>query len=230
MKKGITFLVLLLFLSLFVDAQADAPGLDDAPLVGEIRSGNEFVQDLSQQDISDQYLAKEWTTFLRDHKYGKHIYKLNPVFKFLFGMEFEISWRFVAGMLLWVIMISFLHPTFKMFVKSTIPSLIAAIAFSAIAANLLNPKILDALGKVIKNIWHNLLMIIALIVIIIFVSYFMKELTKWWKKKRTEKKLDKAEAVADAKTPELSGVKETIEKAEGMKKGYDEEFQHGGGI
>ena len=224
MRKRLPIFTLVFILLLLAGSFAEeaAPGLDEAPLVGEIQKGKETYEGLSKGEIETQYLEKEWTTMIRNSKYGSYIYKLDPVFRFLFGMEFSFSWKFIAGFLLWIIFISFYYPIFREVFRSSLTGLGVSIVLTSITAHYLSPKVMDLFAKIIQNIWHNLLLLFVLLIMIPIIKKSMTKLTKAWRQRRQERKLKKVEAAAGLSGANVTDIKETLAQAEAVKEGYEE--------
>jgi len=171
------------------------------------------------QEIKEAYLAKEWTKFIRNSPTLSQIYSLNPLFKFLIGYEFSISWAFTTAIIIWFIFFFFFYPQMQLFFKNFIFATIASVATASISAHYAIPKTIDALSSLIKNIWHNLISIIILIFILIVLNRVSGEISKkikQYREKRKVAKLEKETALSKATREEFERIKE---KGEAMERG-----------
>lgn len=229
---GLLCLVLVSFLNICT-AQDEFSGLANDSLVQTVEQGGVKYEEFSAQENKSNYLSQEWTKILQKSPATSWIYGLNPMFKFLIGYEFSVSWAFVAALLVWIIILSIFFPICKAFVKQQFVALGIAIAITIIAAHGIMPKTMEMLGNLVKNIWWNFGTIFALIMLMIIINTLSAGILKELKKKREEAQLKsvvKKESKVEEKVEGLEAMKKGVEEIEQGARSMEEGFNEGGGI
>lgn len=207
--KKISVIILLLILTVnLVAAQDIQSNINDLE-----KTKNQVEDTLTNRDIAEQYLGQKWTDII-DEK-APWIYKANPIFKFLFGYGFELSWAFLAAFLLWAITYALFYPTIKLVMGGTLESIGITLAISAVVTNITVPKYLEYLSSLLKDFWHSFTTIIALLILVFVVFYFSSQISRTLQKQALERKIEKATSFGEA-------VENVSASAEAMKKGHDQ--------
>lgn len=226
---AISIFILQLSLSSIPLSKSAISDVGNNEIVSGIQDTASNAQDLSVDEIREKYLESEWTSFFQNNKYLSKIYSLNPIFKFLFGQEFSASWAFITGFLIWLIQLAIYYPALRTLFPDTFSALGISIVFSALSSQLIVPKAIEQLSKVVKGIFSSITLIIALIFLLIIIDRVSKELVKKYGKRRQEKRLERVEKEAEKSKTEREKIEGITRGAENMKKGA-EEYREGSGI
>lgn len=217
MKKRVILATFILIIGLMTSVHAD--NIQDS--IQDKTNSLEQTKD-NIQNINESYLGEEWTKIIKESPKTNWIYKLSPIFKFLFGYEFSLSWAFVTVFLFWTIVFSFLYPPTKIAFNSTITAFGVSLIISSITCQIAAKKIIVSLAPYVKNIWNSIEIIIFLILLIWFAGRVSRMLIATYKKKLTEKKISRLEKEVQGQNTDLSEIKSVKESAEGITKGYKE--------
>ncbi len=194
MKKiGVIIFLTLLILPALAHAQANLDDLANDPIVEKTDELQEKYEDFELYNNKEEFLQKEWTKVFQNSETLSKIYKLNPVFKFLIGYEFELSWAFVTALILWFGILVIFYPVIKVSLRETFISLGTSFAISLIFAHLATPKIIDVASNTVKNLWQNLGFIVILVFVIVFFYTISKQVVKEIKKKQEFKRIQNLE-------------------------------------
>lgn len=188
MKKEILFVFIFLLLISVVSAQ-NAPGLDEAPLVGDIQKIQEGIQNKNQtsNQTADDYLKKEWASTLEKNSGGRAVLKvssffenLNFLFKAILGVDYSLSWSFIFAVGIWVILFVLIYPILaQVFEGKTLFGVIgAAVIVSLVGLAGVIRKAVDVLNVIIKTIWIALIALVIVIIIALIVEKFGKKIGK----------------------------------------------------
>jgi hypothetical protein len=212
MKKELLIFSLLLFLVINLTIAAEVSDITDSETLNNLRDAKKTLE--NPDEIKEKYLQKEWTKIFRESPYLSWIYKLNPIFRFLFGYEFALSWAFVTAMLIWLIIFAIYYPLMKQIFHNFASSLGIAIAISVITAQIAVPLIVEKLSEIIKSSAHNVWTIIFLVALIIVINYTSKII---------QKEIEKKKIKSDTRTVRevSSEFKKTASSARTMKEGSD---------
>lgn len=216
-KRAIFFLLavsLILISSLIIPVIAQSD--DDQGFVEEIEERKDQLEEFSEEEDKTSYLATEWTKLIKERV--PWIYRINPVFKFLFAHEFELSWAFLTAFLLWTIQFALYYPPIKLMLKGLFTPLAVSAVIAALTSQIIVPKSIELLSNIVENIWASAGLILGLLIIFFIVNIFSKHFTKLWKKRREQKRIEKLETdVSGAK-----GIREGMEETKSIAKGYRE--------
>lgn len=218
MKKGLFVIFTVILLIPLIQAQAE---ITNDPFAKSILDGTEKLKNISEQEDKEAYLSQEWTKLLQKNKAFSWIYKLNPIFKFMFGYEFSLSWAFLTALLLWIIILSIFFPMAQTIFRSTLFSLGVSIPITIITAQLTIPKSIEMLTKITKNIWWGFGVTIGLIFLIVLIGIVSKDIIKIIAKRREQRRIQNLESEASKSKATREGFESIQGKAEAMKKGYD---------
>jgi hypothetical protein len=168
------------------------------------------------EDIRDSNnLTKEFTDLLHKSEYLSKVYSLNPLFKFLFGREFSLSWAFLASIIIWLGIVWLYSEPAKFIFKDTFSSIAFAILVGAITTNLLTERIIETASNILKTTSHNFLFILGLIIIFAIMGTVEKLVIKSIRKSLEKKRIDNIEK-------EVKGSYKNIHSGlTSMKRGYD---------
>ena len=172
------------------------------------------------ENAKETYLTQEWTKLVQKSKYFSWIYKFNPVFKFLFGQEFTVSWAFLSVVLLWMYICTLYTLLLRITLKDTFLALGISIVFTSLTAQFLMPKVVQLLATIIKTIWHWIGFVILIIIIMYLTQILSKIIAKKTEKKREEKRIKKLEEEAAKSRAMRKGLEEIKRGSEEMEKGF----------
>lgn len=210
-KAGFIILLSLIILSTtitFVKSQDIQDSLRDLE-----DTKNQVENKLTDKEVTEEYLGQKWTEVI-DEKMP-WLYKANPVFKFLFGHEFELSWSFLAAFLLWAIIYALFYPMVKLLMGGIFQSIGVTVAISAITTNLTVPKYIAFLSTLVKNFTHSIIAIFSLIILVFLAFYLSSQISRTIRKKAFQKKIERATEFGEA-------VEKANASAEAMVEGYKE--------
>src|SRR3989344_7446975 len=129
-------------------------------LEGQIKEIQNNITDLKNKS-NGEFLAEEWTKFFRESKAFNWIYKLNPIFKFFIGQEFSISWKFITGLLIWLIVLFIFLGSLDMIFESKLFVIPTSLIISALTSQLAVPFFIDKIVDLLKKgseqvaVWIN---------------------------------------------------------------------------
>jgi len=155
--------------------------------------GKETLDKFSAEEDKAEYLSREWTDFLQRNGYLNWVYKANPIFKFLFGQEFSLSWAFIAAIIIWIGVVWTYYYMTNFLMEGKLTALGIAILVGSITSNLATPKIIEEASKVVKSFWQNLFFILLLIFVIISFRTIIKSITKVIKKNIEKRRIGNIE-------------------------------------
>ena len=124
-KLALFFLFVVIILNLFSHLVISLDAGDNLKeSLGELeqtkKNIDEGVEKLSEKDIRREYLKQEWTKLLEKTSFGGFIIKtgkflenLNPIFIFLIGIEFSLSWLFFLSLLIWIVIVVIVYKPLK---------------------------------------------------------------------------------------------------------------------
>ncbi len=188
--------VIFLVLIMKVNAQQNDPGDTSKVVAGTFNLPAETVP-TSQEDLEKartDYLQKEWTEIFKKNEKLNWIYRLNPIFKFLFGPEFSLSWAFVTAILLWLILVSFTFPSLQGVFSGLFAPLAISIVFSSLICQLISKAFIEFASKYIKNIWYYFGLVLLLIIILVLFDNLGRGLSRKLKKAKEAKRINKIES------------------------------------
>lgn len=172
-------------------------------------------------NVSREYLIQEWKKVAQNSTFiGPLLVVANPILRVFCGSEFSPFLEFFVAFFVALVLLAFftngLNVAFRNFFLSLgIGFLINVIAVAGGAMKLIVPKIVFLLN----NKWIIASFFIACAIVIWLFDYIGKYINKM----REKKALNKVVKGKTSGAPSLDNVKETIEEAKAMKKGYDEE-------
>jgi hypothetical protein len=213
MKNFLQILTIILLIVIFTN-NAKSEIISDNT-TQKIENAKDTINDFSNTQDKGSYLAEEWTSFIKNSPRASYIYKLDPLFKFLWGQGFSLSWAFVTAFLIWTLVFATLYPPLKFSLKNGLFTFAITLISSALICQLAMPTIILKLSLFVKNIWYNLLDIFLLLFLIVIASKLSKQLTFTLKKHLERKKLNKLENEAKKSKDVREGFEETT-------KGYEE--------
>ncbi len=225
-KIGIIAILFILITISLVSAQTESL---EKKIVSGVDQTQKNIDSLKNIDeTSGEFLAKEWTAVLRNNKAFSWIYKLDPIFKFFIGQEFSISWKFITGLLIWLIVLFAILGSLDAVFDNKIFNLSFGIIMSALTSQLAVPYFIDQATKILKKgtektaIWINLTNIIILICLLILAHKLTKLLKKKIEQNRFKKRIIRAEEATKT-------IDKATTKAESLAKGMEEEMlkEHG---
>ncbi len=177
-------LILLIVFSFITKAQ-----LEDQ--IGELQDKVEKIQDIkekiSNEDIRTEYLKQEWSKLLEKTKTGRFllgissIFKaLSPIFKFLIGLEYSLSWLFFLSLGTWIAVVVIIYNAIKnpFQTKGWIAWTIAIIIPTISAQFGIIVKFVSFFIPLFKNKWIILGSILIAIILLYIYSLFMKSIGK----------------------------------------------------
>ena len=209
-KKAGVFLLVLLAVFLISPALAQVEDqLEDT--LKDLEEKRDQAKGIIKGGNASDYLSKAWTEQIQ--KNAPWIYKANPLFKFLFAYEFELSWAFLAAFLLWAIQFSLYYPAMRMFIDETFTAFGISVVVAALTSQVVVPRAIDALSNIVKNFLGSIFTIIGLIMIIVAVGIIWNHFTKKWRAHKETKKDEKRDK-------ELKRVKDIREGMESVKTGF----------
>ncbi len=211
MKKEIALIAILFLITILPSSLAQTPIVDEA------KGLEKKIDDLRDREISGTYLSEEWTKILRENPNTQWIYKLDPLFLFLFGYSFSLSWAFVAAFLIWTIIYSIFYPPIKSAFEGPWISMGITLCISAITSHYITPVTIAKVAELIKNIWYNLGLIFILLIIAIIANRLSKVFTKKYKAWKEEKRIRKLEYEAKYSKSYRKGV-------ESIARGFEDEL------
>lgn len=213
--RHISNLAVFILISIFLFSFISKAQLEDQ--LGELQGNVEKIQDvsdkLSTSDQRTEYLKQEWTKILERTKVGRFllgissIFKaLSPLFKFLIGIEYSLSWLFFLSLLAWIAVIVIIYNVVKnpfqtkRWIAFSISIIIAAIA----AQFNIFVKTVTLFIPLFKNKWIILGSVIITIILLYIYSLFMKTIGKKIREKikredeeRREQKAQTLEKIED---------------------------------
>lgn len=227
-KRAIQIMIVTLLLINLGSSQLGTVGEQIEKGAGDLESGVEKIQQqvnsIGSNQTKGDFLASEWTNVLRTNKAFSWIYKLDPIFKFAIGQEFSISWKFITGLLIWIVILFAILGSLEMVLDNRLVVILSSIIISALISQLAVPYFLDKATLLVKQgtekaaPWINLGTIILLSVSIVIVKKGLKEIRKTIEKKRFEKRIKNAEETTRA-------IDRATSNAKSLKKGMDEEYK-----
>jgi hypothetical protein len=221
MKKRAILVILVLLAAFFLTVvSADSPEDVIQQKADSLENTKDKIQDVTSGEIKPSYLSEEWTKALKNNPNTNWIYKLNPLFKFLFGYEFALSWAFVTAVLLWTILFSFLYPPTKLMFNNTLTALAISLLISAITCQIASQRIINIIAPHVRDIWSSIGTIFLLVVGSILAQRVSRMLIVTYKKRRAEKKLAKLEEEVHGSNPDIATIKSVKEGVENITKGY----------
>ncbi len=196
-----TLLILSIFSTFFVHAQETTGGInEETGLPKSFDKFQEASEQLSEEEQRKEYLKQEWTKLLADKKAvgpvlfytNKFFSFLDPLWKIIFGMEFEWSWLFIFTFLFWILIIILVYSPVKELTElNAVLSFLGAILVSSLAAYFqFIQMMVGILILILKNIWLVILAILIMILVASFYHKTFKEIGKKLKEKQ-EKFLEK---------------------------------------
>jgi len=202
------FLVFSAVLVSGLEASDIREGLEESAVVGGIEK-------ITDEEARSDYLRQEWGKLLENTTVGQALLfvsgvlaGLSPIFLFLIGVEYSLSWFFFLSLGLWIVIFIIIYrPAKAMFPAHWWTASIIALFITAIAARVgVIPRFLDYLSPLVTNKWIALLAVVIGIVIVYVYSLFMKAFGKVLnaklkkeKEARREQKADTAEKISDIK-------------------------------
>lgn len=175
----------------------------------------EQLETFINEENKTDYLSSQWTTFLENNESTKWIYKLNPLFKFMFGHPFSISSAFLISFLIWAVLFSLIYPPIKVGFRETLPSFGISFVTSSLIVQLVTPNLIKLLSKKITTLTGAFLTILSLIVLIVIINRLSKIMMAYLKKKQEEKKINRLETESEKEKKIREGI-------ESIKKGAEE--------
>ncbi len=218
MKKLVPVLYLLFASALLFDsltATAQTESLEE-----DIQQTQEKIEQLNAENIRETYLQREWTKVIRDNSATNWIFKANSLFKFLFGYEFNLSWAFLTALLIWLLFFTIFYQPILLIFKKKLLSIGISISFTIIVAQLAIPRIIMPLSKLIKNIWGNLALLLAIIILGLVIHRVLKDLAKQYREKHRESRLKKLEKKSEVSEESKKEIESIAAGAKEMAKGY----------
>tara|TARA_Y100000310_G_C20667737_1_gene808536 strand:- start:177 stop:857 length:681 start_codon:yes stop_codon:yes gene_type:complete len=223
MKKINVLVICLLFLLSFplIYSQSNLDTIEKT--VENLEQKKEVIEDLSLENIREEYLKQEWEKILEKNKFFGPIingYKnskpfVDPIFKYTIGLESSLTWLFILTLVLWITFVVYLYRILTVFSTfSEGVSFIISILLVIIIANL---GILRVLSTQIINLitiftiwWVQLIIILALIIGLIILNKFsaqFKLMIEKWKEKESKEEFEEAKDVA---VKFSKGIKDSI--------------------
>ncbi len=221
-RKVCLFLAIAMLFALvpYASAAVDS-ALENDPLVQDVQQGSEYLQNLSEHENASAYLAREWNKFLVENKATAWIFKLNPLFKFLFAHEFSISWEFFTAILLWAILFGFYYPPLRMLFHADMTALATSIVIASLSVQLIGPPFISKLAEFIKNGWYLFGTIMIMIFLLILLNRVSKIVTKSWKVHLDQKRIETLESEAKKSKALREGAESMMQGARDMRKGAE---------
>ncbi len=204
MEKRVLFTallaLLLIFTSISLTLAADLDSTRDS-FQNELDKAQDIKEQLSSDESRQAYLKEEWTQFIANSKIGAAMVKIenalkpiNPVIKFILGIEFSWSFTFFTILLLWIfflILFSRIVNIIAIYLVDTASSMFEPlimlrkfrlaisflIALILVHANLLlwtSDKITGIVGLSSKFVVQGLIILIIIFLAILILTYSKK--------------------------------------------------------
>ncbi len=215
MKKKLVLKLSVILILLVVFSFITKAQLEDQ--IGELQGNIEKVQDISEkitdttgklsnEDVREEYLKQEWTKLLEKTKSGRiilgisSIFKaLSPIFKFLIGIEYSLSWLFFLSLLAWIAVVVIIYTAVKnpFQMKGWIAFSVAIIIPTITAQFGIIVKFVSFFIPLFKNKWIILGSIGIAIILLYIYSLFMKSIGKTIKQKMKKEDEERREFKAE---------------------------------
>jgi uncharacterized membrane protein len=229
MKKAGLFVIAILLLSLLplISAQDEVPGLEGAPLGGEIQAGQQQYEQYTTAQNKSEYLKQEWMNIVSKHKVIGPVHNFfvaHPLlFQILFAHPYEISVTFLFILILWVFV---LVTTADVLGKSGILKGLLPFAIGIGAAIILaQVRAIQALSNFFVNLvfakdaWWIRLIVWLLIMLTLVIFYYIGRITAAKMKKSREEKEKKAtEEKAEQTEKKLTALEKGMKEGTELKK------------
>lgn len=213
-----TLIITLIALIILLKITSAAESLENDPIFEDVTGGANYVQNITENENPGQFLAKEWTNFLKNNAATNWIYKLDPLFKFLLGQPFTISWAFFTTLLLWIIILSIYYPPIKMSFKDNVTSIGISILLVSLTAQLTSPWIIGKISNLVKGAWYAAGMIVIEILVLILINRISNSIIRKIVKKTEEGKISSLENEAKKNKALREGAENTLKGAEEMER------------
>ncbi|MBU0761102.1 MAG: hypothetical protein KJ600_01660 [Nanoarchaeota archaeon] len=207
-NKFLLVLIFLLILNFHVQQipAQEVPGLDDAPLVGEIQKGNEIYQNFSEQQNKTAYLEQEWAKLLEKNKAGKVLLfigrLLDPFARLVLQVDSILSWAFVYSLILWIALFLLLANTIgEIFGNKWLGVLVSFIVASLVGTSGVIKQFVFFFIPLINSFWAALIgFVIGLAIAFFFgkLGKFFGKFLKRWRKQSEEEETKKAQKTIQA--------------------------------
>ena len=178
----------------------------DTGLPVEIEKIQAIGNNLTKEQISSNYLKKEWKQMLLDNKYTAPIVIvidstftfLNPFFKSVLGIEYSFSWAFIFALTIWIVLFFFLfQPSKAIFNDNALFALIASFAItSLVGLSGVIKRAVDLLSIMITNtwiFWSSIIITVIIGFLIIKSGGGLKKIIEKEKEKSEKEKTEKAQ-------------------------------------
>ena len=220
-KRGLVILIcLILTAQLTIKAYAQEPAeLVDDPLAKKILENQDKIQNFTEQEDKEAYLAQEWTKLIQNNRAVNWIYKLNPIFKFLFGYEFSLSWAFVTALIIWAGLVLIFNVMLKTVFQERYFSLSISVIIAAIVSQISVRPIVGEISRYVKNIWGSLGAILILIIILSLFLALATQIKNIILKLREKRRILKLEAEAERSKAMREGFESMKKGADSMRRG-----------
>ena len=213
-KKAILIILVILLISILAFSFITKAQLEDQ--IGELQGNIEKVQDISEkitdttgrlsnEEIRTEYLKQEWTKLLEKTNTGRFLLgisnmlkALSPIFKFLVGIEYSLSWLFFLSLGAWIAIVIIIYKAIKdPFQTKEWIALVIAIIIPAIAAQFeIIPKTVSLFVPLFTNKWIILGSVFITIILLYIYSLFMKSIGKTIKEKMKKENEERKELKA----------------------------------
>lgn len=185
--RSITYAIILIVLISLVQAETDfSDSIENAN--EDLQEKTEDLQDtfeetkdkLTQEEIKDEYLKREWKAFFLDHKLFGPIIKvidavftfLNPFFKLVLKIEYSFSWAFILAIILWISILIFIYRPSQAIVDNAPIGFIIALAVASLIGYSGSIKFaIDMLSSIVPNKW---ILTLALVITGLFAIVIIK--------------------------------------------------------
>ncbi len=183
----------------FVSSDNHLEGFENDSVIKGVTGLQGAVGNLTDEDLREDYLRKEWTTVLEKTTFGPALLafssllnRLDPFFMYALGMHYTLSWAFIAAVLIWFSLFYLvLGPFNTLFANNKLAAILSSFAVSCIVGSVgVIKAAVDLLAMIVKT-WWLILIVIAVLVIILLV---MKKLGKNFQK-MIEKEKEKSAKV-----------------------------------
>jgi len=166
---------------------------------------SDIKEGITDEDVRSEYLKQEWSKILEKTAVGRTLLTisgvlagLSPIFMFLVGVEYSLSWFFFLSLGLWIVIFIIIYkPVKAIFQTSWWITFIIAFIITALGARLgAIPKFLEYLSPLVTNKWIALLAVVIGIALVYAYSLFMKTFGKAMKAKLKKEKVARREQKA----------------------------------
>jgi hypothetical protein len=116
--RGKNWLLLAIMLGVLIAFSLKIAQAEDLPGTEQVNKVSDVIQNIGNPG----YLKEQWINFLQTSKLGQDIYKishypayLNPVWKYLLGVEFAYTSLFFVNLFVWLLVFAYISTAFTVF-------------------------------------------------------------------------------------------------------------------